>query len=155
MIQSTAKAQDLMRDLGDKLKVRLAANAGLNTVRRANDANGWPMLVLSHAANEAAGQPVVALRLMNVNAVSKDIFGGNLIAYAPHVMEIAFEMTATAGVQTPALLDVSLVEYEAFKLGTQIQIKEIAHSTAVTETSMNAASAAASYDDLYWPNKGV
>lgn len=155
MNMSTAKAQALMRDLSDKLKVRLAANATLNTVRLAQDANGWPMAFLSHAGAESAGQPVIALRIMNVDAVSKDVFGNALKAYAPDVMEIAMEMSTTSGVAIAALLDITLVSYEAQKCGTQIQIKEIANATAVTETSMNAASPAASYDDLYWPTKGV
>lgn len=156
MLIPSAKAQALFRDLGDKLKVRLAANsANINTVRPANDANGWPMLFLSHNANEAEGQPVIVLRLQGVDAVSKDVFGNSLDAYAPHFMEVAYELTATSNKAFPKIEDVMIVEWEAFKLGSRTQLKEIANGTAVTEASMNAASASIDLDDLYWPTKGV
>lgn len=150
-----AKAQALFRDLGDKLIVRLTGNSGINTVRRANDANGWPMLFLSVAGNEAEGQPVIALRMEAVDAVSRDVFGNDLIAYAPHFLQIAFELSATANLGLPSIKDVTQVEYEAFKLGSQIQLIEIANGTAVTEASMNAAAPVISLDDLYWPTKSV
>lgn len=153
-MKSTAKAEALLRDVADKLKVRLAANATVNTVRQAKDANGWPMLFLSAGGNEAAGQPVIGIRITAVNAVSKDVFGNDLIAFAPHNLEIAYELTA---VDNPVPTDVSLfiAWYEAQKTGVQMQLKELANGTAVTEASMNAAAAAITLDELYWPTKGV
>lgn len=153
-MKSTAKAEALLRDVADKLKVRYAGSATIDTVRAARDAQGWPMLFLSDAGNEAAGQPVVALRIRAVDAVSKDVFGNDLVAFAPHKLEIAYELTAT---DNPIVTDKDLLiaEYEAIKTGVAIQLKELANGTAVTEASMNAAAVAIELDELYWPTKGV
>ena len=153
-MKSTAKAEALLRDVADKLKVRTAGSATIDTVRQAKDANGWPMLFLSKSGNEAAGQPVIALRIQAVNAVSKDVFGNDLIAFAPHALEVAYELTA-ADNPIPADADLLKAEFEAIKTGVKIQLKELANGTAVTEANMNAAAASLEIEDLYWPTKGV
>src|SRR3954471_7493395 len=127
---STAKAQACFRDLADKLSKRLAGSSTIDTVREAKDANGWPMLFLSDAGNEAEAQPVIVLRMSAVDAVSKDVFGNALVAFAPHILEIAYEKTATANKAWPANADIQLVEWEAFKIGARTQVKEIASGTA-------------------------
>lgn len=156
-MKSTAKAQALLRDVADKLKVRCpASSAGINTVRAANDANGWPMLFLSHNGNEAEGQPVIVLRIQAVDAVSKDVFGNQLTAFAPHTFEIAYELGASALATLVAHADLLSAEYEAINTGVKILLEEIANGTAVSETSMNAAQASAiQIENLYWPTKGV
>ena len=155
MNQSTAKAIALARDLADKLSKRLApAAAGLNTVRQAFDANGWPMIFCSHNANEAEGQPVLAIRISNPDMVSKDIFGNSLFAYAPHILEIAYELN-TVPASFVAVADRARAEFESIKTGCRWQLKEIANGTAVTEASMNAKAADADLDELYWPTKSV
>lgn len=153
-MKSTAKAEALLRDVADKLKVRLAANATVNTVRQAKDANGWPMLFLSAGGNEAAGQPVVGIRITAANAVSKDVFGNDLIAFAPHNLEFAYELTA-ADNPIPTDVSVFIAWYEAQKTGVAMNLKELANGTAVTEANMNAATASIVLDELYWPTKGV
>lgn len=154
-MKSVAKAAALMRDVADKLKIRYpASSAGLNTVRQALDANGWPMIFLSHNANEAEAQPVIALRCMAVDAVSKDVFGNALIAFAPHALELAYELNATSR-PIPLGSDVMIADYESINTGVKIQLKEIANGTAVSEASMNAASPTLEIENLYWPTKGV
>ena len=153
-MKSTAKAQALLRDVADKLKVRCAGSATIDTVRAAFDANGWPMLFLSDAGNESAGQPVIALRIKAVDAVSKDVFGNDLIAFAPHSLELAYELTS-GSTPTPSSSDLLKAEFEAIKTGVKIQLKEIANGTAVTESSLNSTAAAAEIEDLYFPTKGV
>jgi hypothetical protein len=153
-MKSTAKAEALLRDVADKLKVRLAGSATIDTVRQAKDANGWPMLFLSNAGNEAAGQPVIAIRISAVNAVSKDVFGNDLIAFAPHALEFAYELTA-ADNAIPSDKDIFTAWYEAQKCGVKMQLKELANGTAVNEANINAAAVALELDELYWPTKGV
>lgn len=152
--KSVAKAQALMRDLADKLTVRYAGSSTIDTVRQANDANGFPMLFLSDAANEAAGQPVIALRIKALDAISKDIFGGDLFSYSPHALEIAYELAAA---NNPIAIDTDILiaEYEAIKTGVKIQLKELANGTAVTAANMDAATPNIELDELYWPTKGV
>lgn len=153
-MQSAAKAQALVRDLADKLAKRYAGNSGLNSLRVANDSNGWPMIFISHDGNEAEGQPVVLIRIKNVDAVSKDIFGNQTYAYAPHTLELAYELAA-ANQPFPSLADLAAAEFESIKTGCRYQLKEIANGTAVSEASINAASPNADLEDLYWPTKSV
>lgn len=155
MPQSTAKAIALARDLSDKLKIRYVAGAaGLNTVRQAFDANGWPMIFLSHNANEAEAQPVVLVRIKGVDAVSKDVFGNATSAYAPHTLELAYEL-ASANDPEPTLADIEIAKFESQKLGCRYQEKQIANGTAVTEAAINAATPSNDLEDLYWPTKSV
>lgn len=154
MPQSNAKAVALSRDLADKLAKRYAGSSTVNTVRQAFDANGWPMIFLSHNGTETAGNAVILIRIKGVDAVSKDIFGGSTTAYAPHTLEFAYELAA-ANKPTPTLADVVTADFEAIKTGVRYQLKEIANGTAVTETSINAKSPDADLDELYWPTKLV
>lgn len=149
-MKSTAKAVALLRDLADRLKLRLPTY----TVRPANDANGWPMLFLSPAGVETESNSLIVMRIMAVNAVSKDVFGNDLIAFAPHNFEVAYELDAN-GKPIPANKDVLIAEREAVLTGVLVQLKEIANGTAVTEASMNAAVPVISLEDLQFPTKGV
>jgi hypothetical protein len=94
-MQSVAKADALMRDLVDKLNKRFANDPGLNSIRTANDANGWPMAFISHNGVETEGNPVVLMRIIGESAVSTDIFGNFTYCYAPHLFQFAYELTAT------------------------------------------------------------
>lgn len=153
-MQSTAKAQALSRDLADKLRKRFAGSATIDTVREANDANGWPMLFLSDGGSEVAGAAVILIRIKNVDMVSKDIFGNATSAYAPHVLELDYELTA-ANNPIPTDADLVTAEWEAFRCGARSQIKENANGTAVTEANLATATVIADLDDLYWPTKSV
>ena len=153
-MQSVAKAQALVRDLADKLAKRFANGPGINSLRQANDANGWPMLFLSVGGNEAEGQPVILIRVKNVDLVSKDIFGNASFAYAPHTLELAYELAA-ANKPEPTLADLAVAKWEAERCGCRYQEKSIANGTAVSEAALNAAAPIADLEDLYWPTKSV
>lgn len=153
-MQSVAKAQALVRDLADKLAKRFANGPGINSIRQANDANGWPMLFLSVGGNEAEAQPVILIRVKNVDLVSKDIFGNASFAYAPHTLELAYELAA-ANKPECSLADLAVAKWEAERCGCRYQEKSIANGTAVSEASLNAAAPIADLEDLYWPTKSV
>lgn len=148
-MKSLAKAEALLRDVADKLKIRLPAK----TIRSARDSAGWPMLFIS-GGNEAAGQSVIALRIRAVDMVSKDVFGNDTSAYAPHALEVAYELTATDN-PIPTDSDVLTCEFEAIKTGVKLQLKELANGTAVTAANMDAASPSLELEDINWPTKGV
>jgi hypothetical protein len=159
-MESVAKAEALARRLQNDLTTRLtflnAHNAGLNFIRAANDANGWPMLFISNNGNEAEGQPVVLIRIMNVNMVSKDIFGNNTYAYAPHTLEFAYELgTASANTPIPTLADITTCEFEAINSGVAFLLKEVPNGTQVTEAEIDALAPTITLDNLYWPTKLV
>lgn len=154
MAKSTAKADAMSRDLKERLGFRLEGSARIDTVREARDAAGWPMLFLSDGGTETAGNPVIALRIKAVDAVSKDVFGNANVAFAPHELEVAYELDGTEG--EPDRKDLAIVLYETTKIGMKTLIKEIADATAVSEASMDAAAAAESLEfDVLWPTKGV
>lgn len=153
-MKSTAKAEALLRDVADKLKIRFAGSATIDTVRSASDANGWPMLFLSDAGSEVAGAAVIAIRIKAEDAVSKDVFGNALTAFAPHALEVAYELTA-ANNPIPTDADILKAEFEAIKTGVKFQLKELANGTAVTAAAMDAATASAEIEELYWPTKSV
>lgn len=154
-IQNLAKAEALIRDLKEKLELRTkgAAAGRVDTVREAKDSSGAPMLVLSRTANEAAGQPVILIRIKQIDAVSKDIFGNALNAYAPHLCELAYEIDGTEA--EPSRLDLLEVMFELAKLGIRVQVKQVADGTAVTAASADATAAAEDLDWLHWPTKGA
>lgn len=153
-MKSTAKAIALARDLADKLAKRYAGSATIDTVRQAFDANGWPMIFCSDGGVETAGNPVIALRISNPDAVSKDIFGSQTNAYAPHILEMAYELAA-ANNPIPSDADIFKSAFESIKVGARWQVKELANGTAVTEANIDAASPAVDLEDLYWPTKSV
>lgn len=152
---STAKAIALARDLADKLSKRYAGSATINTVRQAFDSSGWPLIFCSVGANEAEGQPVILIRISNPDMVSKDVFGGATNAYAPHILEMGYELTATSNKAFPSLADAAVAQSESIKTSCRYQLKEIANGSAVTAANLAATSPAADIDDLYWPTKSV
>ena len=154
-IKNLAKAEALIRQLAEDLKVRTAgaASGRVDTVREAKDSEGNPFLVLSDNGNEAAGQPVIFIRIKQIDAVSKDIFGNDLKAYAPHICEMAYELDTTEA--EPSRLDIAMVMFELAKLGVKIEVKEIADGTEVTPANVDADAASLELDWLRWPTKGA
>ena len=147
-MKSIAKADATMRDLKSSLDQRIAAaQLDVNTVRVAKDANGWPMLFLSIAGNEAATHPVIAIRMKADDAVSKDIFGNANVAFAPHTIEVASEEAV------PSRKDLAIVDAEVAKLQIKMSVKVIAAASAVTEANMDAAAPVAVIDWLQFPTK--
>jgi len=154
-MKSTAKAQAQARETKEKLERRFKGSATIDTVRQANDAQGWPLLICSNGGAESAGSEVIAIRIKAQDAVSKDVFGNDLVAFAPHTIEVAHELDAN-GKQTPSQLDMAKVMQEVSKIGMKIDIKEIANTTAVSEASLNAAAVALSLEvETQWPTKGI
>jgi hypothetical protein len=156
---SNAKAIRLAQDINDILTVRLANGAGLNTVAQSfyTDSNGasWPQLLITHGGNAAEGQPVVLITIANVDAVSKDIFGNQTYAYAPHLLQLAYELQANGNV-FPAHGDLASCVFEAIKSGVRFQQVEIANGNAVTQANISAhGTVVADLDQLYWPTKLV
>jgi hypothetical protein len=153
-MQSTAKALAEARDLAAALTLRLANSSSINFVRQAADAQNWPMLFLSVGGNEAEGQPVIVLRIKGLVRPNPDVFGQVQYAYAPHTLELAYELASSAK-PIPSAHDLFIAMFESTKTGITILQEEIANGTAVTEASMNASNPVSELNDLYWPNKGV
>lgn len=144
------------RDLADDFKMRLSNGAGINTVRQAQDAAGWPMIFLSVNGNEAEAQPVIVLRLKNIDVGATDIFGNATLPFTPSQCEIAYELNG-AGAPRPSTADYTTVLFQVTRTGVIVENEPIANGTAVTEASMNAAQAAGPAQvlrDIDWRNSG-
>lgn len=153
-MKSTAKAAAILRDIADKLRVRYAGSSTIDTVRESKDSDGWPMLFLSDGGTETASNPVIAMRIKSVDAVSKDVFGNALVSFAPHKLEVCYELTA-ANNPIPTDKDILIAEFEAIKSGMCIVLEELANGTAVTAANMDASTPVIEIEDLYWPAKSV
>lgn len=155
---SNAKAIALCRDLADKLRDRfLASGSALTTITEsffvdAENAS-WPVLTISDGT-VTEGSAVILIEISNVDAVSKDIFGNDTYTYAPHILQLAYELSS-GGAPIPATADILTVEFEAIKTGVRLQLKAIPNGTAVTAATVNAAAATVDLDDLEWPTKLV
>jgi hypothetical protein len=166
---SNSKALALIRDLSDRLTVRLSANATsgtlINTItenfytQTLSDGNVgiWPYLLCYNATlGTGEGNPVVYIQLSNVDAVSKDIFGNATYAYAPTLCMFAYELTGAAGTNPiPAHPDLATIQFEAQTMGAEWQLIELANGTQVTPANVNAATPIVDIQPLYWPTKSV
>lgn len=155
---SNAKANALVRDLGDKLSKRLAFNGtSVNTVAQGSwtDSDGqvWPNLFISQNGNVAEGQPVIYIQISGQDMISKDVFGNHTEAYAPHVAQLGYELGAAGNETLPSHADIAACMFELVKTGVHFQLKEIANGSPVTAAAINAAAAVADEDELYWPTK--
>lgn len=131
-MKSTAKAESLARGLKERLQFR-----GM-TVAESKDANGWPKLTIN--TDEAS------LTIVGDDAVSKDIFGNALVAFAPHTIAFASRDDAMS------TLKVSQIQCEVVKMGiNKCTVKT--HAT-VLATAEAAAGTSITFD-VQWPTKGI
>ena len=123
---SNAKAEALSRDLQDLLSKRLTSSGGINTITSGfyTDGNGavWPTLTLSNNGTVSEGSQVAVIIISNVDAVSKDIFGNQTYAYAPHILQLGYELTS-GGAPELNHSDLLTIEFEAIKTGVRLQLK--------------------------------
>lgn len=158
---SNAKAVALIRDLSDKLSKRLQlSGTSINSIRQAfsaPDAAGgvWPYLVISENGNEAEGQPVLLIEIAGIDMVSKDIFGNDTDAYAPHKLLFGYELGAVGNETLVSHADLVTCEFESIKTGVAFSLIELPNGTAVTQANVAAATPVVTLDELYWPTKLV
>lgn len=132
-MKSTAKAITLSNSLKEKLQFR-----GF-TVIQSFDANGWPVLTLN--TDEAS------LTIISQDAISKDVFGNALVAFAPHTISFASRNDAMS------TLKVSEIMLEIGRQGidkTAIQV----HATSLASAQASAPVATLTAQ-VEWPSKGV
>jgi len=132
MAKSTAKAEALARDLKERLERRGFSAA------ESKDAQGWPKLTLN--TNEAS------IRIEAEDMISKDIFGNDNVAFAPHRLDYASRDDAMDTLKNAQILT------EVVKMGvSKLVVKTDATDLATAEA---AAGDAVEFDDR-WPTKGV
>jgi len=131
-MKSLAKADALSRGLKERLQFR-----GY-TVSESRDAAGWPKLTLN--TDEAS------LKIVAADQVSKDIFGNDLVAFAPHRIEFSSRDNAMSTLKT------SQIQCEVMKCGIdKCNVKTHATVLATAE----AATGTDITFDVQWPTKGI
>ena len=153
MMYSIDKAVGLARDLADRLSLRLSNGAGLNTVRQTQDAAGWPIIFVSHNANEAEAQSVVFIRIKDIDVGAVDVFGNSTLPFSPTLAQFAYELNG-AGAPIPSPADYAICFYEVTRMGTVLAQYSIANGTAVTAANVDAASPVQTLKDIDWGFKG-
>ena len=129
-MKSTAKAEALARDLKDRLEFR-----GF-TVAESKTAQGWPRLVID--TDQAS------IEIEARDAVSKDVFGNDLVAFAPHDARLA-------SVNAQSKADLSKVHMELSKAG----LEKVLLSEGADLAAAEAAAAEEILFDIRWPTKGT
>ena len=133
MAKSIAKADALQRDLKERLELR-----GFS-VSESRDAGGWVKLTIN--SNEAS------IKIEAEDMVSKDIFGNNNVAFAPHFLDFSSRDDAMTTAKVATIL------IEVYKMGvSKTNIKTDATSLATAEAA--APSDVLEYD-LQWKTKGI
>lgn len=129
-MKSTAKAEALARDLKDRLEYR-----GFS-VAESKTAQGWPRLVID--TDQAS------LEIEAVDAVSKDVFGNALVAFAPHSARLA-------SVDAQSKADLSKIMLEVAKTGVDKTLLKVGADLSTAE----ATAGEAIVFEVRWPTKGV
>lgn len=131
-MKSLAKAEALARGLKERLQFR-----GI-TVAESRDNEGWPKLTLN--TDEAS------LKIVAADAVSKDIFGNSLVAFAPHRIEFASRADAMTALKH------AQIQLEVIKCGIE---KMVVKSHATVLATAEAAAGDELVFDIQWPTKGI
>lgn len=133
MAKSTAQAEAQARDLKDRLELR-----GYS-VAESKNAQGFPKLTLN--TNESS------IEYSDTDAVSKDVFGNALRAFAPHSIKWASREDAIGLLQAAEILT------EIEKTGIE---KVFVHTDATVLATAEAAAADGEVRfDIRWPTKGM
>jgi len=132
MAKSTAKAEAVVRDLKDRLAFRGYSSTESKT------AEGNPKLTVGSDAS---------IEIVQADAVSKDIFGNDLLAFAPHQATLAIDEAIAYKKLAEVIAELSKVAIDKTLLKTSAT--DLATAEAIADASADAISW-----DVRWPTKG-
>ena len=132
-MKSLAKADSLQRDLKERLEFRGFA------VSESRDAAGWLKLTLD--TDEAS------IRIESEDNISKDIFGNDLVSFAPHSLDFSSRDDAMSSAKVAKIL------IEVYKMG--VSKTNIRTHATVLATAEAAAPSEVLEFDILWPSKGI
>jgi hypothetical protein len=146
MIISTQKEIRQLKPLSELLNFRFS-NA--ITGAASFDANGNPEYLFSNGTPVSGGK-VFLIKIVQQDAVSKDIFGNSMLAYTPHIFQIAYEVGSAFG-----LADMATLMLEVGKLGYKVEVYAQPTGAIPSDASIITANQVASLEyDLLFPTKG-
>lgn len=132
MAKSTAKAEALARDMKDRLEFR-----GFS-VSESKDGDGFPKLTIN--TDESS------IQFLDTDAVSKDVFGNDNRAFAPHKAEWASREDAIG------LLESAQILAEIWKTGID---KVVVKTDASDLSTAEGTTGDEVQFDIRWPTKGI
>jgi len=135
-MKSIHKAENLSRGLQERLNRRGIAST------KSYSAAGYPKLSIGSVAS---------IEIAGIDAVSKDVLGGQLNAYAPHVANFAFVSGNATPANNLANIDIIKAMVEISKAGLSSNIKESAVDLATAEALAGIDIEA----EIDWPTKGM
>jgi hypothetical protein len=151
-LYSVDHAVGVARDLADRLNLRLNQQSGagyLNSIKQTQDANGYPILIVSNSfQGSAEGAPVIWMRIANLfenapanSGAPQDIFGNASLPFTPTVCQIAYELSPGTFVVSSASATAAAIYQDAN--GVQYSVAStIASQTALIVSGSTRPSAA-------------
>lgn len=155
-MSAQAKSLAIMRDLKDRLQKKMAGYV----FSESQDAQGSRLLI-SADATPAAGEQVIAIRILPEQTAHKDVLGSAQRVYAPLRAQVIEEASTIAGVSLITLANRLQVDLELARMGLKQERYLNANTTvpAVSQFqadgSVSGSSLIASLPfDMYWPLSG-
>ncbi len=149
MASSMKTSLVLARELGSKLTLRFAAAATPLALTASSDTNGAP--TISIGAGSTGGQNMF-IRILEVASIGTDALGLAQTSYGPHKIQVAMELSATAGVPFNTGATCLRAYVEILRTATAVELWLETTGTPPSVTTFNtAAKLALSVDDLYNP----
>ncbi len=156
-MSTIAKAQAIMRELKERLQKKLPSTY---VFTESSDVQGSRLLI-SADATPAAGEQVVAIRILSEQTAHKDVLGNAQRVYAPLRAQVIEEASTISGVSLITLANRLQIDLEMARMGLK-QDRYMNANTTVPAVSQFAADGTVSGStliaslpfDMYWPLSG-
>lgn len=156
-MSAISKSQAIMRELKERLAIKMPSSYVLT---ESADANG-SILLISADATPAAGEQVIAIRILGEQTAFKDVLGSAQKVYAPLRAQVIEESSTISGVSLITLANRLHVDLELARMAVK-QERYMNANTAVPAVSQFASDGSVSSStkiaslaaDMYWPLSG-
>ncbi len=153
---TTAKAQQLSKNLFDVLKLRLPALIATETV----GTTGHPILIFQESSTMTSNQSNALIRIIPETAsLATDILGNAAQVYTPHKIQLCTEKNYASTVDTVAdnlsTQEVLSIVGELIMTGCTVEWYTTTYATVPAEAEITAANLVATFKTLiHWPLAG-
>jgi hypothetical protein len=137
---TSAKSLSLANQLHDSLKLRFSL---VNDV--AFDTDGNPFFRVSQGT-VAAGQQAACVKVAPIMPLGVDVIGNAARGYAPDVVQIVLEASATSGQALASAANVLLLQGEAVKSGCRVELYLSANGNSVGPEDITSGNLKATWD---------
>jgi len=157
-VMTTYRAQNIMRELLDRLKKTVAATLPVVTESQ-NATDASPVVTLSADATPTTGEKIVVIKVIPTGApAAYDVFNNAGNKYGPHIIQICteknFEGTTDNVLDILGPTELLPIIAEAATMGCTIEWYRTNNGTAPTEAGITGTPAAKWSPLLYNPLSG-